>query len=284
MFCRECGKKIKEGVKFCGSCGTPVSKKQISKPKIVSPRDEPEPRKRPTDKYDHERKERGGYEERSEHEPRREPPGPSRKCPVCNNKLEYIEKYQKYYCDRCRKYPYDERVPQQVPVIVRSLYASTLIVSLIGGILLITTEFSGGYSYHSGSYGFHTTISIGPWGLLFAVFFGVAMLLFIGSIISIRGLSPTNPPSRNMVWVGFGCALTVLIITILGGISSFVFIDTQDIWLSAGFYGGSIGSLLTTILFWMIIRYLPATPKPIQPMGHYRYPPNQGGRGRPYRY
>jgi hypothetical protein len=277
MFCRECGKKIKEGVKFCGSCGTPVSKKGSSKPMIVGQRDEHEPKKGSTDKHE-DRFERREREDREEQKPRSKSDGPSHRCPVCNNKVEYVEKYQKYYCDRCRKYPFDEQAAQQVPAMVRSLYASALITSLVGGILLLATDFGGwyvgGYLVRSWHY-----ISAFASPLMGLAFFGVAFCLFLGSIISIMGLSPSKIPSRGLNWTGFIGALIVFIIVIIGGISLFVFTEADDIWLSEGFYGGAIGSLLTTILFWMIIRNTTPTKRIIPP----RYPPNQRSYGRPHR-
>ena len=44
MYCRQCGTKLDDGVKFCGYCGTPVEQKQASQPVAVpEPIVEPEP-------------------------------------------------------------------------------------------------------------------------------------------------------------------------------------------------------------------------------------------------
>ena len=99
------------------------------------------------------------------------------------------------------------------------------------------------------------------------------------TVLSVMAGVPEGEMNRLLV-LGFIGALVVFIIVIIGGISLFVFPEADDIWLSAGFYGGAIGSLITTILFWMIIRYTSSTPLSSPPM----YPPNQRRYDRSYRY
>ena len=43
MFCSNCGKTVREGAKFCGSCGTPVEIPDVATPAIAVPAEAPVP-------------------------------------------------------------------------------------------------------------------------------------------------------------------------------------------------------------------------------------------------
>jgi hypothetical protein len=59
---------------------------------------------------------------------------------------------------------------------------------------------------------------------------------------------------------GFVISLIVFIIVIIGGATLIALTWENDSqWLSEGFYGGAIGSLLTFILFWLVLKNIPHT-------------------------
>ena len=96
-----------------------------------------------------------------------------------------------------------------------SYYVGSLIVSLIGGILLLFTDFAGwyGYSYYTGvsSWGW---VGAGefPFGVLFLV---PAIFLFYCSGISFLALKNANKsPSKNSIRQGFKLSFVVFMIAL----------------------------------------------------------------------
>jgi hypothetical protein len=133
-----------------------------------------------------------------------------------------------------------------------SYYVGAIITSLIGGILLLATDFGGwyNYNYYAGvrSWGW---VGAGdfPFNLLFII---TAFCLFYCTIISFMALKNVdNPPSKKSIKLGIMLSLIVFILALIGGI---VFILTlegpTDWWLGEAFYGGLLGGLLTTVFLY----------------------------------
>ena len=75
IFCHNCGTKNRKKSNFCLSCGSRLEIRIIKKPKnkIDNP-------------YDY------------------SPNNPDYSCKTCGSNLEYIDKYEKWYCDCCQEY------------------------------------------------------------------------------------------------------------------------------------------------------------------------------------
>ncbi len=138
---------------------------------------------------------------------------------------------------------------------VSSYFAGSLISSLIGGVLLLATDFGGSYEYAGGAR-VYTYVSATETAIGFLVFGLVALGLFYCSYISFLGLQqPENPPSQKMLHWGFLAAGMVFLISMLGGI---IFIASEsgadDWWLDTAFYAGALGGLLTALFLYLVIR------------------------------
>jgi hypothetical protein len=286
MLCNECGEQLDDDNKFCSNCSNPVKgsnpsrssnpskqskqskQSKPSKPRIVPPRNEQEYIDDDPDTYEDEIDEDEDFEEiepEKKHEPldedsedknhfRRQERRPvsKYKCPRCGGDVQYVQNYNDYWCDLCRRYPFRSQtmVPTTTSSTVRAIYAIAFITSLVGGLLLLFTDFGGwhNYDYYNKirTYGY-----IGPYAspFAFAAFFLVAFGLFYCSIISLKGIRMGEYLSKRLVLSGFIVALIVLIIIGIGAGALFALVDASDIWLESGFYGGAIGSLLTVIFF-----------------------------------
>ncbi len=137
-----------------------------------------------------------------------------------------------------------------------SYYVGALITSLIGGILLLATDFAGwtAYNYYAGvrSWGW---VGLGefPIGILFLI---PAFFLFYCSVISLLALKDINKsPSKKSIRLAIILSLVVFLLALIGGI---VFIltleDVSDWWLGEAFYGGLLGGLLTSIFLYFAMK------------------------------
>jgi hypothetical protein len=136
-----------------------------------------------------------------------------------------------------------------------------MVFSLIGGIMLMVLEFGGWYNYndyyHTREWGW-----IGPLEnpLSFLPFLAVAGSLFYCSFLAYQGFSSKEGINRSLIMRGFVISLIVFIIIIVGGATLIALtIENDSQWLSAGFYGGAIGSFLTAILFYLVLKNIPHT-------------------------
>ena len=137
-----------------------------------------------------------------------------------------------------------------------SYFVGALITSLIGGILLLATDFAGwyAYNYYLGvrSWGW---VGLGefPVGIVFLI---PAFFLFYCSGISLLALKDIDKtPNKNLIRWGIILSLVVFILALIGGI---VFIltleDVSDWWLGEAFYGGLIGGLLTFLFLYFAMK------------------------------
>jgi hypothetical protein len=132
-----------------------------------------------------------------------------------------------------------------------SYYVGSLIVSLIGGILLLVTDFAGwsAYNYYAGiqSWGWVGFNEL-PAGLIFLI---PAIFLFYCTWISIQALrNPNMAPSKNSILLGFKLSLVVFIIALIGGIIFVLTVgDVSDWWFGEAFYGGLLGGGITSLFF-----------------------------------
>ena len=269
MYCTNCGKRIENGKTFCSSCQSQVESSgylknsknlkssRTPKPRIIqSIQTEPEHEE---ETIDNESKEKDSHDweviedkEKNTYDDQKPKAYKNYKCPSCGGEVQYIQDYNDYWCGRCQSYPFrrTDRIPVGTSSSVRAVYAIALLTSLVGGLLLLFTDF-GGWYYYDYYHGVRTWGNIGPFvsPLAFAAFFLVALGLFYCSFIALWGLRTGEYLSRRLVLSGLIIAFVVLIIVGIGAGALFALVDASDIWLDAGFYGGAIGSLLTVIFF-----------------------------------
>jgi len=284
MYCRECGSKVRDDQKFCRNCGRPVTRNKQNepgKPKIVKHDDKDDHPSRDMDKDRY--RDRDGDRDRDSDRDRpfrdQQQRTPSPICPKCNGRLKFMKQYNEYWCDPCQMYPFKASTQTGNSGTARALYGLSLFTSIVGGIMLLVFDFGSWHNYNY-YYKMHTWGHIGPdvSPLAFIAFFLVAFGLFFCSMVSIQGVRKGAQMKRNLVMGSLISALAVLIVMIIGAVSFFVFVDAQDIGLEAGFYGGAIGSLLTTIFLGLNLKHTIKKP-PIPYPGHMgyqqQYPPRR---------
>ena len=135
-----------------------------------------------------------------------------------------------------------------------------MITSVVGGILLLFTEFAG-FSYYSYYAGGGYVGWIGPHlddPLSIILFLVPAGCLFYGAYISYLGFSD-QPVSFDLINRAFLLTAGVLAVVVVGALIFVIDEIASDEWwwFDAGFYGGFIGSLLSTIFFYQIRKVTP---------------------------
>ena len=138
-------------------------------------------------------------------------------------------------------------------------FIGTMITSFIGGILLLFTGFAG-WNWSNYYYGIYEYGSVGPsleHPLTIIPFLFLACLLFYCTYVSYLGFSPTGV-NRNLINRAFYCSVSVFIIVVVGALFFVITIISEDVWwwFDAGFYGGFIGSGLSTFFLfqtWKVI-------------------------------
>ena len=135
-------------------------------------------------------------------------------------------------------------------------FIGALIFSLIGGILILVTDFAGwyAYNYYAGlriwSYvGFNEL----PSGIIFLI---PAIFLFYCTGISLQALSKTERTlSKNKIQLGFILSLIVFLLALIGGIIFILTLeDVSDWWFDGAFYGGLLGGLFTSIFLYFLLK------------------------------
>jgi small-conductance mechanosensitive channel len=135
-----------------------------------------------------------------------------------------------------------------------SYYVGSLITSLIGGILLLVTDFAGwyNYSYYTRTWGW---VGMGefPYGILFVI---PAFFLFYCSYISVMALKNTDKdPKTVSLLLGIMLSFVVFILALIGGIIFILTVsDVDEWWFSEAFYGGLLGGLLTFLFLYFALK------------------------------
>jgi hypothetical protein len=152
-------------------------------------------------------------------------------------------------------------------------YGLIFILSIIGAILFIFTEFGGYTSYYQYSVNIESSfrnpdlIAYSPFLLL------VAFLFLLNIFLSLKGLNiiKTSFP-RNRAKIGLYSSLGILIITAMGGIAFEVILSdsgAQDWWLNSGFFAGIIGGITLSLLYYFTLK----SPSGTYPQENYLPPP-----------
>jgi hypothetical protein len=224
MNCTNCGNVLRPGDQFCLKCGGPAPPSDVETSGQAAPASTPPP---------------------EDYKPPQQQP-------------------QSYPEQTAQTYPPQQpqaSPPSDAQAQARTLLGLAMVFSLIGGIMLMVLEFGGWYNYndyyHSREWGW-----VGPLEnpLSFLPFLAVAGGLFYCSFIAYQQFSSKEGLKRSLVMRGFVISLIVFIIVIIGGATLIALTWENDSqWLSEGFYGGAIGSLLTFILFWLVLKNIPHT-------------------------
>ncbi|MBY9005370.1 MAG: hypothetical protein KGD63_01295 [Candidatus Lokiarchaeota archaeon] len=133
-----------------------------------------------------------------------------------------------------------------------TFYGLALIVSLIGAILILVTEFAGYWT--SGEWGW-----IGVDSAAAAILVPLAIFLFYSTIINLILITkPDRIPNKNLIkYAKLLCFVTFLLF-LIGGIAYAIIIELEEVeswWFGAGFYGGIIGSLLSFLFMYIAEKY-----------------------------
>jgi hypothetical protein len=141
-----------------------------------------------------------------------------------------------------------------------NFYALIFILSVIGAILFVFTEF-GGYTtppYYQYSVNLESSFR-NPDLIAYAPLFVLVMFFFLLNIfLSLKELNiiKTAFPS-NSAKLGLYSSLGILVISAVGGIAFEAILSesgAMDWWLSSGFYAGIIGGILLPLLYYFIMR------------------------------
>ena len=153
-------------------------------------------------------------------------------------------------------------------------YGLIFILSIIGAILFIFTEFGG---YTASQYYYQYSVNLessfrNPDLIAYAPLFILVTFFFLLNIfLSLKELNiiKTSFP-RNSATLGLFSSIGILAITAIGGIA-FEFLLSEsgasNWWLNSGFYAGIIGGILLPLLYYFTMKNPSA--KPIQET----YPP-----------
>jgi len=148
-----------------------------------------------------------------------------------------------------------------------NFYALIFILSVIGAILFVFTEF-GGYTtppYYQYSVNLESSfnnpdlIAYAPLFILVTFFFVLNIFLSLKELNIIKTAFPSNSAK-----LGLYSSLGILAISAVGGIAFEVILaesNARDWWLSSGFYAGIIGGILLPLLYYFIMRNPNSTPK-----------------------
>ena len=125
-------------------------------------------------------------------------------------------------------------------------FVGSLIVSLIGAVLLLATDFINGWKYigYPSTASFRIFANETTTGILIIM---MGVLLIICTLVALVALYKQELVKKEFIRYTMVLSLIVFILCVVGII--YVAIEFEDYYWEpdAGFYGGIIGSLLTTI-------------------------------------
>ena len=141
-----------------------------------------------------------------------------------------------------------------------NFYALIFILSVIGAILFVFTEF-GGYTtppYYQYSVSLESSftnpdlVAYAPLFILVTCFFVLNIFLSLKELNIIKTAFP-----RNSAKLGLYSSLGIFAVSAVGAIAFEVILSesgARDWWLSSGFYAGIIGGILLPLLYYFAMR------------------------------
>ncbi|MCE7733959.1 MAG: hypothetical protein GPJ54_03715 [Candidatus Heimdallarchaeota archaeon] len=128
---------------------------------------------------------------------------------------------------------------------VSNYYMGSFIVSLIGGIMVLVGEFAGwyNYGYYVEEWGSVSTFT----GSAFLILGPVAAGMLYVAYLSYNGTK--EEPTIDQLELMLKISKFALIAILAGGLLFIALAsENTDWWFGEGFYGGAIGSLISTLL------------------------------------
>jgi protein-S-isoprenylcysteine O-methyltransferase Ste14 len=122
-------------------------------------------------------------------------------------------------------------------------------ISLIGIILLLTTEFAGFYltGYYSGYRYSCLTCDYATPGDRIAIISGI-LLLSIQLVIAINAILPTPFLKKDLMGIIFVFGILTIVVMIIGLIAFAITYGEFEWWVETGFWGGVGAGLINTVL------------------------------------
>jgi len=141
-----------------------------------------------------------------------------------------------------------------------NFYALIFILSVIGAILFVFTEFGGyttplRYQYSvslESSFSNPDLVAYAPLFILVTCFFVLNIFLSLKELNIIKTAFP-----RNSAKLGLYSSLGIFAVSAVGAIAFEVILSesgARDWWLSSGFYAGIIGGILLPLLYYFAMR------------------------------
>jgi hypothetical protein len=130
-------------------------------------------------------------------------------------------------------------------------YVLILVLSTIGSLLFIFTEFGGYTSYYSYSVNIESVFS-NPDLIAYApIYLLVAFLFLVNVFISLKELNILKLSfPHNSAKLGYYTSIAIFVITVISGITFVALLsEANDWWFGAGFYAGILGGILLPLLY-----------------------------------
>jgi len=133
-------------------------------------------------------------------------------------------------------------------------FAALILVLSIIGIILIATQYFASFYLGAGYYR-HSCLDCGyATGVDLAAQVMMIVLFIIQIIIVINDLLPNRFVEKNLSVIGLGLAALTILFSIIGIAAFGAEYSAFEWWPEAGFYGGIVGGLLNTVLFYLKYR------------------------------
>jgi hypothetical protein len=150
-----------------------------------------------------------------------------------------------------------------------NFYGLIFILSVMGAILFIFTEFGG---YTTLPYYYQYSVNLGssfsnPDLLAYAPLFLLVAFFFLFNVfLSLKELKVIRTPfPGNSARLGMYSSLGILAITAIGGIAFASILSSSGAsnwWFSSGFYAGIIGGILLPLLYYLVMKGPKEAPPP----------------------
>jgi hypothetical protein len=137
-------------------------------------------------------------------------------------------------------------------------YGLIFILSIIGAILFIFTEFGGYTTYYKYSVNLESSFRNPDLSAFAPLLVLVSFFFVLNIFLSLKGLNIIKTSlANNSAKLGFYSSLGILVITAVGGIVFEIILSDSgatDWWLNSGFYAGLIGGILLPLLYYFIMK------------------------------
>lgn len=161
---------------------------------------------------------------------------------------------------------------------ISNYMVGNVILGIIGCIMLLAFDFAGAYNY---GYYAETYYYVSAWnnvgGLLVLVPIAFALLYcaYLGGS-AMQTIGPETPGLMRRGYLISMASFVVLLITGIGLVAYAIAEDLSEWWFDAGFFGGTISSLIMLILFRMASNQFGPPAPPMPPSGAPVPPPMTG--------